>query len=295
MQQIFTDEQIAMLNKKLDPRLVSERSGGGNTKLEYLKGHTAIDQADRIFGYGKWGYRTLSCEQSVIIDPLTGEAVGVAYKAQVELTVDGCVPIVEVGSQPVATWNVEDYIMSRRINDARYSKTKKTVDDGPFTLLEKMNARTAITNAHEQAEKGAVTDAVKRALRTFGDQFGNGLYGDGRIIIDDNQQTHSEPAPQPTPPTPAPAPRQLVPPVKPPVSSPAQPTSTLSTPSFNAMRERCKKIKIDFDAFMITILKAAYDEDTITPEDHSKFNNELIKREQNYAANEARKNNRRSA
>ena len=30
--------------------------------------------------------------------------------------------------------------------------------------------------AHEAAYKGAVTDALKRALRHFGDQFGNGLY-----------------------------------------------------------------------------------------------------------------------
>ena len=32
---------------------------------------------------------------------------------------------------------------------------------------------------HETASKGAVTDALKRALRSYGDQFGNSLYGDG--------------------------------------------------------------------------------------------------------------------
>ena len=32
---------------------------------------------------------------------------------------------------------------------------------------------------HETAHKGAVTDALKRALRSYGDQFGNSLYGDG--------------------------------------------------------------------------------------------------------------------
>ena len=31
---------------------------------------------------------------------------------------------------------------------------------------------------HETAFKGAVTDALKRALRGYGDQFGNSLYGD---------------------------------------------------------------------------------------------------------------------
>ena len=29
---------------------------------------------------------------------------------------------------------------------------------------------------HETAFKGAVTDALKRVLRSFGDRFGNGLY-----------------------------------------------------------------------------------------------------------------------
>ena len=31
---------------------------------------------------------------------------------------------------------------------------------------------------HETACKGAVTDGLKRALRSFGEAFGNGLYGD---------------------------------------------------------------------------------------------------------------------
>jgi hypothetical protein len=37
--------------------------------------------------------------------------------------------------------------------------------------------------AHEAAYKGAVTDALKRALRHFGNQFGNGLY-DRRNAVD---------------------------------------------------------------------------------------------------------------
>ena len=32
---------------------------------------------------------------------------------------------------------------------------------------------------HETAFKGSVTDALKRALRSYGEQFGNALYGDG--------------------------------------------------------------------------------------------------------------------
>ncbi len=184
MDKVFSDEQIRELDKKLDPRFVSNRKGGGNTTLKYLQGHDAIDQADRIFGYGNWGYRPLSCEQQVLIDPMTGEAVGVAYKAQVELTVRGCVaPIVEVGSQPVAVWSVEDHIIKARISNAKYNK--KPVDESEFTPFEKSKARGVIVEAHEMAEKGAVTDALKRALRVFGEQFGNSLYGDGRVMLDD--------------------------------------------------------------------------------------------------------------
>lgn len=182
-EQVFDEKTRNLLDAQLDPRFVSTRKGGGNTNLKYIEGHDAIDQANRLFGYGNWAYRPLSCEQCVLRDALTGEAVGISYKAQVELIVRGCVaPIVEVGSQPVASWNVEDQIMKRRISDARYNK--KPVDESDFTPLERTNARAVIVDAHEMAEKGAVTDALKRALRTFGEQFGNGLYGDGKVPMD---------------------------------------------------------------------------------------------------------------
>jgi hypothetical protein len=182
--QVFTDKQNELLNETLDERFVSTRKGGGNMTLRYLEGHDAIDQGNRIFGYGNWSYRPLSCEQTVLIDPVTGEAVGVTYKAQVELIVRGCVaPIVDVGSQPVSTWNVDDHIWSVREKDAKYKKV--ALDTSDFTRQEKTNARRAITDAHEMAEKGAVTDALKRALRTYGNQFGNGLYGDGPVVIVD--------------------------------------------------------------------------------------------------------------
>ena len=185
---VFDEKTIKLLDATLDPRFVSTRKGGGNTNLKYIEGHDAIDQANRIFGYGEWSYRPLSCEQCVLHDAITGEAVGISYKAQVELVVRGCVaPIVEVGSQPVASWNVEDQIMKRRLSDAKYNKVP--VNESEFTPQEKMNARAVIVDAHEMAEKGAVTDALKRALRTFGDQFGNGLYGDGKIQIDTTPRT----------------------------------------------------------------------------------------------------------
>jgi hypothetical protein len=179
----FTPDQVAELDKPLPKPLISNRKGTGKM-LSYIEGHDAIDQANRIFGYGNWAYRTLSCEQTVLLDPVTGEPVGVAYKAQVELTVRGAHgPMVEVGSQPVAAWNVIDVVMSRR----------KQGDDGPIQAWEKVTAQRTIVEAHEHAEKGAVTDAMKRALRTYGAQFGNGLYGDGTADLSREPQAPGQP------------------------------------------------------------------------------------------------------
>lgn len=179
MDEVFTPAQKAQLDRALPPHLISQRKGASNTTLSYIEGHDVIDQANTIFGYGNWAYRPLCCEHVVLIDPLTGEAVGIAYKAQVELRVRGCVaPIVEVGSQPVAAWNVVDTVMSRR----------KRGDTKPIEEYEQVQARRIIVEAHEQAEKGAVTDALKRALRTFGNQFGNSLYGADRTPVSHTQQ-----------------------------------------------------------------------------------------------------------
>jgi recombination DNA repair RAD52 pathway protein len=189
MTQVFDEQQIAMLDAPLDQRLISTRSGGGNSSLKYIEGHDAIDQADRIFGYGNWAYRPLSCEQTILIDPVDGTPVGVTYKAQVELVVAGAIaPIVEVGSQPVVSWNVLDTIMSKR---------KREDQDRPIQKWEEVNARRTIVDAHEMAEKGSVTDALKRCLRTYGNQFGNGLYGDGRVDLDEPQpQQRQQSAPR---------------------------------------------------------------------------------------------------
>ena len=173
----FTQSQLDELRKPLDKRLISERKGGRG-KVKYLEGHVVIDQADRIFGYGNWGYKPLSLEQVVIHDPLTGEAVGVQYEAVVELVVHGCEPIVDVGSQPVAVWNVEDHVTAKRIGEADAKHTQIDLETPP-TWAERKVARTALMDAHENARKGAMTDGLKRCLRAYGEQFGNSSYGDG--------------------------------------------------------------------------------------------------------------------
>lgn len=137
-----------LLAKPLDALLISERESRDGRMFRYIDGTTAINQANRIFGYDGWGteivgevgFRPLRLVEPDTETPL---ALGM-YSAVVRVTVRGCAPRSDAGCGFV---------------DA----------DTP--------------EAHEAAYKGAVTDALKRALRFFGDQFGNGLY-DRRSFFD---------------------------------------------------------------------------------------------------------------
>ena len=128
----------------LDEGLVSHRRGRKGRSFAYLEGRIAIEQANRILGFGGWGYDVIGevvLREGESVDEKTGEAKPWrAYAATVRVTVPGSQPRTDVGFQAVAEETVE---------------------------------------GHETAHKGAVTDALKRALRSYGDQFGNALYGDG--------------------------------------------------------------------------------------------------------------------
>ena len=131
------------LAQPLDPALVSQRRGRAGRTFSYIEGHVAISEANRVFGYGGWGYELLAdvtLREIENVDPGTGEVKLIrAYSAPVRVTVPGAPPRTDVGFHAV---------------------TEETPD------------------GHETALKGAVTDGLKRALRSFGDRFGNGLYGD---------------------------------------------------------------------------------------------------------------------
>ena len=88
-------------------------------------------------------------------DQRTGEVTSTpAYSAVVRVSVPGAPSRTDVGFQPVAVESPE---------------------------------------GHETAFKGAVTDALKRALRSFGDRFGNGLYGDPPTANNGNQRESERP------------------------------------------------------------------------------------------------------
>ncbi len=131
------------LGQSLDSSLVSQRKGRGGRVFDYLEGHAVIDQANRIFGHGGWGYDLVgdvTLRRIEAVDTNTGEVkVAQGYSAPVRVTVAGALPRTDVGVHPVTEDNFD---------------------------------------GHDTAIKGAVTDGMKRAFRSFGVQFGNGFYGD---------------------------------------------------------------------------------------------------------------------
>ena len=90
------------LAQPLDASLVSQRKGRGNRSFSYVEGRTAIDQANRIFGFGGWGHEVVgdvtaagSLDQ---VNTQTGEVKRIrAYSATVKVTVPGAPPRTDVG------------------------------------------------------------------------------------------------------------------------------------------------------------------------------------------------------
>lgn len=135
------------LKRKLDPAHVKGRKQGGG-QVQYIEGWHAIAEANRIFGFGSWSRETLELRQ-------LGEAREVDGKMRV------------------------DYMARVRI----------TVfpDEDPHVIRDGCGFGQGIDRdvgqAHESALKEAETDAMKRALMTFGNPFGLALYDKTRAEV----------------------------------------------------------------------------------------------------------------
>jgi hypothetical protein len=146
----FSAAQIAALSAPLDRALVSSREQG-RSKVNYLQSWVVISEANRIFGFDGWQRQTLFSRCIAQAERLIGakgtgreqkSGWGVTYIARVRITV--C-----VGSQG---------LLIREGTGAGHG-----ID-------------TDLGLAHESAIKEAETDAMKRALMTFGNPFGLALY-----------------------------------------------------------------------------------------------------------------------
>ena len=135
----LTDKQTKLLDSPLDSKRISNRSQGGQ-KLKYLEGWDIIAKANEIFGFDGWqrGITTLTKTIDRTFKKDNKDGIEVGYQ---------CIYWVEVQGQ--------------RAEDVGY---------GTGISYGSPNA------SHELAVKEAVTDAMKRCLRSWGEQFGNSLY-----------------------------------------------------------------------------------------------------------------------
>ena len=159
----FTDDQVVLLEEPLLKENVKERDGTGNTKLSYLASFHVIEEANRIFGFDKWSTEILSLQQ---IDRTEYEKE--PYKAG-----DPMKPMISIS-----------YLCKLRLTIKCGEDEVIKEDTGFGNGVAGMTAY-GIGSVIELSSKEAVTDALKRCLRYFGNKFGNTLYDKERFALPD--------------------------------------------------------------------------------------------------------------
>ncbi|OBZ67897.1 DNA repair and recombination protein rhm52 [Grifola frondosa] len=130
----------AKLNKKLGPEYISQRPGpGGGPKLTYAEGWKIINLANEVFGFNGWSSSVLNLTTDFIDCNEETRRFTVGVTAVVRITLRDGVFHEDVG----------------------------------YGMLENSKSKGA---ALDKCKKEAVTDAVKRTLRNFGNLLGNCLY-----------------------------------------------------------------------------------------------------------------------
>ncbi len=154
---MFDKKQLDILNQELDICRIKTREKG-NISLSYIEGHDVIETANKVFGFGNWSYSISKLEQ-VSQEQNHNQNQVICYKAIVKVLIHS-----------------ENHTLDVSREDVGFGTgVAKTLSD-----------------AHEGAAKEAVTDALKRAMRSFGNQFGNSLYSkDKNHYNNSNNQTQN--------------------------------------------------------------------------------------------------------
>ncbi len=161
----FTPEQKTELGKPLNSANVKTREQGRST-LSYVEAWHVIAEANRIFDFDAWDRETISnvCvserERKVGKGQYEKDGWGVTYIAKVRITVGG---VVREGTGAGHGIDVD------------------------------------LGLAHESAAKESESDAMKRALMTFGNPFGLALYDKTQANVTDD--TPPKPSARPVDPT----------------------------------------------------------------------------------------------
>ncbi|CAE6395872.1 unnamed protein product [Rhizoctonia solani] len=132
----------AKLNKKLGPEFLSQRPGpGGGPKLTYAEGWKIINLANEVFGFNGWSSSVLSITTDYIDQNPETHRYNVGVSALVRVT----------------------------LRDGAFH------EDVGFGALDNSKGKGAALDK-ACCKKEAVTDAIKRTLRNFGNVLGNCLY-----------------------------------------------------------------------------------------------------------------------
>lgn len=159
----FTPEQIAALEAPLDRKNVKQREQG-RSQVSYIEGYHAENEANRIFGFHAWDRETVEIRQVAEKPRKIGKGQyekdgwGVSYIAKVRITV----------MTPTGHEVVREGVGAGHGIDADLGQ------------------------AHESAIKEAETDAEKRALKTFGNPFGQALYDKSQSQVADSMSAAAD-------------------------------------------------------------------------------------------------------
>ena len=145
------------LNQKLGPEFISQRPGpGGGPKLTYAEGWKVINLANEVFGFNGWSSSIVSLTTDFVdFNEATGK-YNVGVTAIVRVTLRDGTYHEDIG------YGLLD---NGRQKGAALDKVRPCLQ---YHIHELILTR--------QSKKEAVTDAIKRSLRNFGNVLGNCLY-----------------------------------------------------------------------------------------------------------------------
>jgi len=154
---MLTEIQKELLSAPLDRSKVKTRQQSGR-ELSYIESWHAIAEANRIFGFDGWSRETIYCKEisriSCKIGANSKEGFKVGYEAKVKITIEGV--------------------------------TREGTGHGCGQMSD-------LFDCIESAAKEAESDAMKRALMTFGNPFGLALYDKLQRNVEDVKK---EPTPE---------------------------------------------------------------------------------------------------
>ncbi|KAL8874341.1 MAG: hypothetical protein Q9174_000292 [Haloplaca sp. 1 TL-2023] len=138
----YTAREIATLSSRLEKRLgpeyISTRPGASGAKVPYLAGDKAIQLANEVFGFNGWSSGIQQIQIDFVEESPTSGKVSLGLSVIVRVT----------------------------LRDGTYH------EDLGYGSTDNYKSKAA---AFEKAKKQGVTDALKRALRNFGNILGNCL------------------------------------------------------------------------------------------------------------------------